>query len=855
MIARFLPELALVPQGSSVIVDGAADLIRLTDRSDPTLGALLPLIDGTKTIDDLARAIGRPSEQVGSALEALAERGLVELVSAAPAAAPHDPVRPATTTLGFLRRFASVTRHSPNGQHAYERLRASVVFVTEPTLGTASTLLESLLLHSGVGTVHRVPASQLAAAFDRRDSSNAICISLIATGDEASTAQEIAVRCRPAGARWLPAFLDVEAGHADVGPLCSGQDMPCEECVAALRRNRLLRPASIGNGSGDQIAMWVSLIALETIYEITRIAVSHLTQGFRRFDLSTWIPKDISIYRCQDCPRCGAVAPRHDDVSERRAVIANGAGAPRVEPAVIFEEIVSARANVVAASDIARDRTRVGAMLGRQTKRLPTCRRVALETSAAFPGTDIADSLHRQPPTKAVVTMADLSALLERSVGIRADGRAKGTPTRWAASGGNLGSAEAYVYVRRVADLAQGLYFYQAGDHSLACIEWIEDEVARSLGALFARVAGPAADVVIVLTAALHRLTPKYGPFGYRLAHFDAGVAASQMMAVGVALGLDCLFSGATAEPVLSASLGLRPHDEISTGLVAIRSVSASSADLRGPAVIQRDADSHVPAPPPRPYDDFAEISAADVFKMLLEDGLRADTTPVVACAPPELTARLTGNACGCDHDGVPLPEAERRTCALGDVLERRESVRVFSPAPLSSAALSQTLRIAWPSGIEEAWKERLSLTVCVRRVDGLPAGVYRYCADHYQLLPIRHGLSNAEAAELFVQAELADAPVHLWIAGDLAAACAAESTPGYRRLLLHAGIVVHRLSFATFATGGVGTMVAGVVGAAARRLCGFDTSHHAPLLAFLCGRPTSAASDTARRPVNGSDA
>jgi nitroreductase len=99
---------------------------------------------------------------------------------------------------------------------------------------------------------------------------------------------------------------------------------------------------------------------------------------------------------------------------------------------------------------------------------------------------------------------------------------------------------------------------------------------------------------------------------------------------------------------------------------------------------------------------------------------------------------------------------------------------------------------------------------------------------------------------ELFVQSDFADAPAVIWIAGNLAAACASDGARGHRHLLLRAGAAAHRLWMAALASGLNGSIVAGLVPGAARRLLGFDGYKTASLLAFAAGHrredPTNLA-------------
>jgi nitroreductase len=139
-----------------------------------------------------------------------------------------------------------------------------------------------------------------------------------------------------------------------------------------------------------------------------------------------------------------------------------------------------------------------------------------------------------------------------------------------------------------------------------------------------------------------------------------------------------------------------------------------------------------------------------------------------------------------------------------------------------------------WPA--EHRDGQSLDFLVLAARVEGLSPGVYWYRALNHALLPSRAGLSAAETLELFVQEQFASAPLVIWIAGDLAGACARHGAFGLRQLLLRAGAAGNRLWMAALGIGLAGCLVAGIIPGAARRLLGLDGYRHASLLALSIG-------------------
>jgi nitroreductase len=75
--------------------------------------------------------------------------------------------------------------------------------------------------------------------------------------------------------------------------------------------------------------------------------------------------------------------------------------------------------------------------------------------------------------------------------------------------------------------------------------------------------------VLLVFVADVDRIAQKYGPFGYRLAHLDAGVATAQLTVVASALGLRVAFASGWPDSVAEL-LELRPGREFVTSLALV---------------------------------------------------------------------------------------------------------------------------------------------------------------------------------------------------------------------------------------------------------------------------------------------
>ncbi|MDJ0948194.1 MAG: SagB/ThcOx family dehydrogenase [Alphaproteobacteria bacterium] len=137
------------------------------------------------------------------------------------------------------------------------------------------------------------------------------------------------------------------------------------------------------------------------------------------------------------------------------------------------------------------------------------------------------------------VTLSELGQLLWAAQGINRPPRLRTAP-----SAGALYPLELYVVAGRVAELAPGIYRYDAKGHAL--VERREGDLRRALSAAALGQSwvqdGAAA---LVFCAAYARITGKYGDRGVRYAHIEAGHAAQNVYLQATALGLGTVVVGA----------------------------------------------------------------------------------------------------------------------------------------------------------------------------------------------------------------------------------------------------------------------------------------------------------------------
>lgn len=162
------------------------------------------------------------------------------------------------------------------------------------------------------------------------------------------------------------------------------------------------------------------------------------------------------------------------------------------------------------------------------------------------------------PPHGDRIDEQGLSYLLQRVTGFhRATTRHR--RRRWVPSGGDLGSTTAFVTIRETSE--SHVLFYDAARHSLVYAERpVTWNAHRSSNSTFLI---DATAVSLVLVAHTSALTPRYGPFSFKLAHLDAGCAAAQAMMLARRLGTSAKLRMLAVDGGAAAGLPLRRDDDL----------------------------------------------------------------------------------------------------------------------------------------------------------------------------------------------------------------------------------------------------------------------------------------------------
>jgi SagB-type dehydrogenase family enzyme len=520
---RLIPELIVVPLGDDGLLfsGGEHDQV-VRGKSLGALHAVLPVLDGRRTLDELARDVRTvPRDHLVSVVSLLCSRGLLEEGHPADGAATGD-------VASFLGRFVDATRANSSRHDALARLAAARVQIYGPT--PLAEVLRDALTASGVSHVMT----------DQTMTEPTLEVVLV--GHDAWFTPP----------RRAPQRLMLRFGASEfhVGPLLTQGVTSCEPCLARLH------PAPSGAPDPDVALFFSGVIATQVIGILARVTPPPPQATFCAYTLD---PHGQLVGEtrltppmpgCDACGLAGAPALAPDD--------------PKLLPwlyhwstALPSRDLVTPKAHqmhyLVANIELARD------------EKQPLYCGVATELPAPL-------SLEMPPPwlgeqtteRKNSIDVARLATLLARAVG---ECEVDGVRRRVAPTGGNLGSIDAWIVARRLHGLNAGVYHYDAPRHRLEFVRNLptDDAICAALGGC-----DMAPDALVVGTGALSKCAQKYGPFTYRLVHLDSGVALTYLHTLARALGIPAAEYGACSEAALANLLGLSPNWETPLPVFAV---------------------------------------------------------------------------------------------------------------------------------------------------------------------------------------------------------------------------------------------------------------------------------------------
>ncbi|MFE0186848.1 SagB family peptide dehydrogenase [Streptomyces sp. NPDC058989] len=364
--------------------------------------------------------------------------------------------------------------------------------------------------------------------------------------------------------------------------------------------------------------------------------------------------------------------------------------------------------------------------------------------------------------------------------GNRISGTVKAHLGRPAPSGGGLHPMEAYLAVGGPA-MEPALLHYDPAHHALEQLRRGDHREALT-GLLHAPPPTPPA-LVLVLTSRFWRNAVKYREFGYRLQTQEAGVLAAQAVAVADRLGVPTEVHLNFADRRVNALLGLTPSAEAAMVVITLHgAASGGPAAGSGPGY-----DGLVQQAVPEPLFDVPPIRDRLPATAALHEA-SLTTGPGTSPGPPRHPHPL--------GEPITLPRLPVRSADGIDL--RRSPPDGFLPDGIGDAPLAGVLEAA-AAGLPGAACATAMYCLALR-VDGIPAGAYRYDPVEHALRDIRS--APRDLAPVLSHTPVGEAAAVLLPVGDPVGGLVPFGARWYRLLQADVGIALQRGALAAAAVG-----------------------------------------------------
>ncbi|MEU6867100.1 nitroreductase family protein [Streptomyces sp. NPDC046876] len=509
-----VPGVVLHWSEDGLLVEGTGNRRTLSGRSArQILPDLVPLLDGTRTLDELAAALGRTAPQIRAVLLLLYSCGLLQ------EGVPRDTAPQSV----LLARLLDTTRVNAGADEVQDRMASAPIGLW--AAGPFGELLAERLGALGMRTVRLDSLDP-----DASDGFEAPSLAVLHVDrDDRAAARAVYRALRRRGVPVLLTGPDGD-GHS-IGPYSAADHGACPEChleQAPPGPAELLSPQAV--------AVAAALTALEVLALVGRIGKPVSLHGRARIDVGAGTSQTRILAPRPGCDLCGDPAVELQDPSPAYAYEHSVAFPPR--------RLVNPR-------DHQNHFEPANLALQYDVKEYPDAEAVDL------PGAGLGLLDAGAAPT---VGIEVLGTMLAAAFGLKQqpqDRRQK--LLRFAPTGGNLGSPTAYIVVRDVAGLRPGTYAYQPIGHRLARVAELPQEYADMVE-----------PVLLVVTGALVRVARKYRTFAYRVIHLDTGVALSHLLLLSRRLGLRLVNEPAWDDAALMAALGVEREFESVTAVVRL---------------------------------------------------------------------------------------------------------------------------------------------------------------------------------------------------------------------------------------------------------------------------------------------
>ncbi len=486
------------------------------------LPRLLPLLDGTRTLADLIGVIGADrADDVSAALALLYTSGHVQ-------EADTDLGLPAGVSTGAAEtvgRLLDTTRVWPNVESAFHALHNAPALIVDT--GRPAARLASLLAASG-DEVRSIP-------IDHTPDTGQFIIVASSGEEDTDLLDALDRRSAEAGATWLR--LHHRNGILEMGPLFDRRHTPCFACFLAARGTGDREDVAADGDIFDDLA-W-AMAAGEVFNQRARIGTSLASTALATIDLRRWTARQESFARRPECERCG------------RSKLGGTA-----TPAFIYDQGVAFPPRDKISPKGHQVHYRMDNLMIQHDHRSydssPKISLPVVEPAA------VAGRAGR-------LDVETLGALLRGAFGLKPEPH-NPQVRRYAPTGGNLGSPQAFLIVNDVAGIAAGRYYYNPFEHCLSVLGEEPDPVERD------------AAVVVSIHSALSRVAHKYQQLAFRICCLDAGVACAQLEAIAADAGIRASILDAWDDDELLSAFDLSREGNPVTAVVTLHQSDTEAA-------------------------------------------------------------------------------------------------------------------------------------------------------------------------------------------------------------------------------------------------------------------------------------
>ncbi|WP_338753041.1 SagB family peptide dehydrogenase [Bacillus sp. FJAT-52991] len=369
---------------------------------------------------------------------------------------------------------------------------------------------------------------------------------------------------------------------------------------------------------------------------------------------------------------------------------------------------------------------------------------------------------------------------------------------RFAPSGGALYPNELYVYLK-VEDLPNGIYHYDVAHHRLILLREgnFDSYIAKSLGN---RCDLSACFGTVFVSTMFWKNFYKYNNFAYRLQGLDAGVLIGQLLEVAKRFGFVSGVYFQYLDRAINHLLGLNGEEESVYAVIPLTvepMIWLTNRGGRDELVSASELCRELEAIQNNHYVRSQRIKTFPMLTKMNEASILESTQLFRQIKERE---KLNGAS-----QVVTLPRMKRLSYDLASVCHKRFSPDIdFILGEISQSQLATLLQEAtsaylYRNDLDEAHKvqeSRVSLSVCLNNVEGIPDGAYHYdSADHaLRQVDIGDHRLHLQSGMSIGNVNLFQVPLCFHVTGDKDHLISELGYRGYRIQQMEAGMLVQRL-------------------------------------------------------------